>query len=58
MSGLALGGYVRTSLYTHNSAKSNLYLLDLVEAAALIVQRKHYDAMAPHLDEIGSSAMC
>jgi acyl-CoA synthetase (AMP-forming)/AMP-acid ligase II len=32
MAGIALGGYVRTALYTHNSAESNLYLLDLVEA--------------------------
>ena len=54
MSGLALGGYVRSSLYTHNAAESNLYLLNLVEASALIVQRKHYAALAPHLDEIGS----
>jgi acyl-CoA synthetase (AMP-forming)/AMP-acid ligase II len=54
MSGLALGGYVRSSLYTHNAAESNLYLLDLVEASALIVQRRHYDALAPRLDEVGS----
>jgi acyl-CoA synthetase (AMP-forming)/AMP-acid ligase II len=54
MSGLALGGYVRSSLYTHNAAESNLYLLNLVEASALIVQRKHYDALAPQLDEVAS----
>ncbi|TCP52994.1 acyl-CoA synthetase (AMP-forming)/AMP-acid ligase II [Tamaricihabitans halophyticus] len=47
--GIALGGYVRASLYTHNSADTNLYLLDLVGASVLIVQRQHYDAIAPHL---------
>jgi len=54
MSGLALGGYVRSSLYTHSATESNLYLLDLVEASALIVQREHYDALAPHLDGIAT----
>ncbi|KID28460.1 acyl-CoA synthetase (AMP-forming)/AMP-acid ligase II [Prauserella sp. Am3] len=47
--GTALGGYVRSSLYTHNSVESNLYLLDLVGASVLIVQRQHYDAIEPHL---------
>ena len=54
MSGVALGAYVRSSLYTHNSADTNLYLLDLIEASALLVQRKHYDAIAPRLAEIAS----
>jgi acyl-CoA synthetase (AMP-forming)/AMP-acid ligase II len=54
MSGIALGAYVRSSLYTHNSADTNLYLLDLIEAAALLVQRKHYDALAPRLAEVAS----
>src|SRR4051812_48682090 len=50
MAGIALGGYVRTALYTHNSGESNLYLLDLVEASVLIVEAKHYDAIAPQLE--------
>jgi acyl-CoA synthetase (AMP-forming)/AMP-acid ligase II len=54
MSGLALGGYVRSSLYTHNAAESNLYLLNLVEASALLIQRKHYDAIAPRLTEVAT----
>jgi acyl-CoA synthetase (AMP-forming)/AMP-acid ligase II len=49
--GIAIGGFVRSAAYTHNSAESNLYLLNLVGAAALIVQRSQYDAIAPHLDE-------
>jgi acyl-CoA synthetase (AMP-forming)/AMP-acid ligase II len=54
MSGVALGAYVRSSLYTHNSADTNLYLLDLIEASALLVQRKHYDAIASRLAEVAS----
>jgi acyl-CoA synthetase (AMP-forming)/AMP-acid ligase II len=54
MAGIALGGYVRTALYTHNSGESNLYLLDLVEAAVLIVEAKHYDAIAPQLADAAS----
>jgi len=54
MAGIALGGYVRTALYTHNSGESNLYLLDLVEASVLIVEAKHYDAVAPHLADAAS----
>ncbi|TCP48489.1 acyl-CoA synthetase (AMP-forming)/AMP-acid ligase II [Tamaricihabitans halophyticus] len=47
--GIALGGYVRASLYTHNSIDTNLYLLDRVGASVLIVQRDHYDTIAAHL---------
>src|SRR4051794_37366100 len=50
MAGIALGGHVRTALYTHNSGESNLYLLNLVEASALIVEAKHYEAIAEHLE--------
>src|SRR4051812_4599017 len=49
--GIGLGNHVRSALYTHNSPESNLYLLNLVDAAALIVQRRHYDALAPLLDQ-------
>jgi acyl-CoA synthetase (AMP-forming)/AMP-acid ligase II len=54
LSGLALGGYVRSSLYSHNAPESNLYLLNLVEASALLIARKHYEALAPRLDEVAS----
>jgi acyl-CoA synthetase (AMP-forming)/AMP-acid ligase II len=46
---IGLGNHVRSALYTHNNAESNLYLLNLVDASALIVQRRHYDALAPVL---------
>jgi acyl-CoA synthetase (AMP-forming)/AMP-acid ligase II len=48
--GIGLGNHVRSALYTHNSPESNLYLLNLVDAAVLIVQRRHYDALAPLLE--------
>ncbi len=51
MAAIGIGGYVRSALYTHNSPESNLYLLNLVDAAVLIVQRRHYDALAPGLAE-------
>src|SRR5262245_51600024 len=54
MSGIAVGGFVRCALYAHNSPESNLYLLNLVDASALIVQRRHYDALAPRLPEATS----
>jgi acyl-CoA synthetase (AMP-forming)/AMP-acid ligase II len=49
MAGIALGGYVRTALYTHGSPESNRYLLDLVEASTLIIEAAHYAALEPHL---------
>ncbi|MBB4660626.1 class I adenylate-forming enzyme family protein [Conexibacter arvalis] len=45
ISGLATGGFVRATLYAHNSPGSNLYLLQLVDAAVLLVQRRHHDAI-------------
>jgi acyl-CoA synthetase (AMP-forming)/AMP-acid ligase II len=54
LGGVALGGYVRCSLYTHNIPESNRYLLDLVQASALLIQRRHYDALAPHLPEVAT----
>lgn len=48
--GVALGGYVRASLYTHHDAGTNVYLLNSIGASALIVQRQHYDAIAPYLE--------
>ncbi|MBV8177647.1 MAG: AMP-binding protein [Mycobacterium sp.] len=49
MTAIAFGGYVRTALYAHSTAESNLYLLNLVEASVLIVDAKEYQAIAPHL---------
>jgi acyl-CoA synthetase (AMP-forming)/AMP-acid ligase II len=50
MAGIALGGYVRASLYAYNSAESNSYLLNLVEASALIVHADLYPDLASQLD--------
>jgi acyl-CoA synthetase (AMP-forming)/AMP-acid ligase II len=36
--GVAMGGYVRAALYSHQTAEVNAYLVDLVDAVALIVQ--------------------
>lgn len=49
MAGIELGGFVRTGLYAHVSGETNLYLLNLVDAAVLIVQARLYDAIAPYL---------
>lgn len=50
IAGLAIGGYVRAALYTHNSTESNLYLLDdLIEASALLIDAAHYEPLAARL---------
>ncbi|MBK1783971.1 class I adenylate-forming enzyme family protein [Prauserella cavernicola] len=49
LAGLAVGGHVRCALYAHEPAEKNLYLLQLTGASALVVQDKHYAAMAPVL---------
>ena len=52
IAGLAVGGYVRCALYGHDSPDRHHYLLDLVGARALIVQDKHYRAVARLLAEL------
>jgi acyl-CoA synthetase (AMP-forming)/AMP-acid ligase II len=47
--GLALGGFVRSSLYVQNTADLNRYLLELIGARALIVQSHHLEALVPAL---------
>lgn len=49
---LALGGYVRCALYTHDLPDKHSYLLRLTQATALIVQDKYYAALAPVLSEV------
>ena len=48
--GLALGGFVRSSLYVQNTADLNRYLLELIGARALIVQSHHLEALTPALE--------
>ena len=52
IAGLALGGYVRSALYTYNAAESNVYLLNLVGASTLILHADLYPALAPHLGDV------
>jgi acyl-CoA synthetase (AMP-forming)/AMP-acid ligase II len=54
VAGIALGGYVRTGLYAHQTGEVNAYLLDLVEARALIVDERQLDALAPHLPGVAT----
>ncbi len=46
VAGIALGGFVRSALYAHQTAEVNSYLLDLVDARALIV----HESLAEGLD--------
>ncbi|BBG02381.1 MULTISPECIES: AMP-binding protein [Pseudonocardia] len=50
--GIALGGYVRASLYTHNTASTNVGLLNAIGATVLIAQRSQHDLIAPHLGAV------
>lgn len=50
--GIALGGYVRASLYTHNTPAINAELLTAIGASALIVQHEHHATIAPHLARV------
>ena len=50
--GIALGGFVRASLYTHNTPETNAELLAAIGASAFIVQHRHFAGIAPHLDRV------
>lgn len=52
--GLAWGGYVRAPLYSHDPPDRHRYLLDLTEAAALVVDTHHLAALGPELAECES----
>jgi acyl-CoA synthetase (AMP-forming)/AMP-acid ligase II len=45
VAGLALGGFVRTALYAHQTAEVNGYLIDMVGARALIVHESLADGL-------------
>jgi acyl-CoA synthetase (AMP-forming)/AMP-acid ligase II len=53
IAGVALGGFVRAGLYAHETGAVNAYLLDLVEAAALIVHADALPQLRPALDDVG-----
>ncbi|MEZ2391920.1 class I adenylate-forming enzyme family protein [bacterium RCC_150] len=46
---LAVGNFVRATLYTYNAAELNARLLEVIGAKALIVEAGHYEAIAPYL---------
>src|SRR5574340_281328 len=48
----ALGGYVRAGLYGHETGEVNAYLIELVDARALIVHADLYESIAPHLPSL------
>jgi len=52
--GLALAGLVRCPMYVQNTPDVHLYMLNVVEAAALIVEHSYYDEIAPRLGEAPS----
>jgi acyl-CoA synthetase (AMP-forming)/AMP-acid ligase II len=52
--GLALGGFVRSPMYTQNPVDLHLYMLDKVKASVLIVQEKHWREIQPRIGEAPS----
>ncbi len=54
ITGLALGGYVRSPMYTQNPVEVHLYMLNLTGARVLVVQDRYWEELAPHIDEAPS----
>lgn len=52
VTGLAIGGYVRCALYTHDVVDRQLYLLGLTSASALIVQAPYFAELKERLAEV------
>ena len=52
ITGLALGGFVRSPMYTQNPVDVHLYMLELTGARALIVQDTYWDELAPRIHEV------
>ena len=56
VAGIALGGFVRSALYAHQTAEVNSYLLELVDARALIVHASLAEGLeAEHVIVYGDS---
>ncbi|MEU1549866.1 class I adenylate-forming enzyme family protein [Nocardia sp. NPDC005745] len=51
--GVALGGFVRSPLYMHNSTSSHVYMIQRVGAKALIVDAEMWSALHDALAEAG-----
>lgn len=52
VTGLAVGGFVRVPLHARNTPYQHRYMLEHVEARALIVAEELYRPLAPHLEDI------
>lgn len=52
IAGIALGGFVRSGVYAHETGEVNAYLLELVDAKALIVSSALLDGIRPHLGSL------
>jgi len=50
--GVALGGFVRAALYSHQTAEVNAYLVDLVDAVVLIVQAPYAAELLARRDQL------
>jgi len=51
---IALGGFVRAGVYAHETGEVNAYLLELVDAKALLVHADLYPTIASHFEALGS----
>ncbi|MGV0848869.1 class I adenylate-forming enzyme family protein [Mycolicibacterium phlei] len=54
--GVALGGFVRAALYTHNTGEVNADLLAAIGASVLVVQHQHHSTIAPLIDRLPALA--
>jgi acyl-CoA synthetase (AMP-forming)/AMP-acid ligase II len=52
VAGIALGGFVRSALYAHQTADVNTYLLELVDARALIVHESLADELRNEVEHV------
>jgi acyl-CoA synthetase (AMP-forming)/AMP-acid ligase II len=52
IAGIALGGFVRSAVYAHETGEVNAYLLDLVDARALLVDAKLLEGIRPYFTEL------
>ena len=52
ITGLALGGFVRSPMYTQNPVDAHLYMINLTGARALIVQDSYWQELAPYIHEV------
>jgi acyl-CoA synthetase (AMP-forming)/AMP-acid ligase II len=52
IAGIALGGFVRSAVYAHETGEVNSYLLDLVDARALLVNAKLVEEIRPYFAKL------